>query len=149
MTKVLVFGTFDGVHDGHRAMLKEAKALGTYLTVAVAPDAVAKALKGDTPSHTSGQRISLVRREQIADEVVLGDEELYSWKVLKKDKPNVVALGYDQHELRRSLEEFLERSFPDVETEEGWQASPKKPRIVTLSAYEPERFHNRLLHPKS
>ncbi len=127
-------------------MLREAKALGGYLIVAVAPDTTAQHLKGHTPKNTAAQRIALIRQERIADEVVLGDPEINSWGVLKKHKPTVIALGYDQHELRQHLEEYLEKTYLDVETEEGWQANPKKPRIVILSPYKPETHHNRIIY---
>jgi cytidyltransferase-like protein len=143
--KVLCFGTFDGVHDGHRAMLREAKSLGGYLVVAIAPDPVAKKLKGVAPKHTSGQRIEMLKKEKIADEVVLCDEKTSSWQILKKYKPSIIALGYDQHELRSNLENYLETAYPETETEEGFQTNPKKPRIVVLSAYKPETHHNSLL----
>lgn len=157
MTKVLVLGTFDGVHDGHRAMLKQAKTLGSYLTAVVAADLVVATLKDQKPHHTSAQRITLVRQEKIADEVVLGDSEIGSWQIVKKYKPQIVALGYDQHDLRASLEEYLDRAYPEVETEKacpelaevGWQTNPKRPKIVVLSAHEPDKYHNHIIHKKS
>ncbi len=161
MQKVLVLGTFDSVHDGHRAMLREAKSLrhpeaegspvgqtssSCYLVIAVAPDAVVQELKGHQPHHVSAQRIVMLRQEKIADEVVLGDSETSSWKILKKYKPQIIALGYDQHELRENLEQHLEKAYPEVETEQGWQTNPKKPKIVTLSSHEPDKYHNRIIH---
>ncbi len=148
MTKVLVLGTFDGVHDGHRAMLKQAKTLGSYLTAVVAADLVVAILKAQKPHHTSAQRITLVRQEKIADEVVLGDSEIGSWQIVKKYKPQIIALGYDQDDLRSSLEEYLDKSYPDIENEEGRQTNPKRPKIVVLSAHEPDKYHNRIIHKK-
>jgi len=179
MDKILCFGVFDGVHDGHRAMLKEAKSLefradsnkstlslpksaklkaissSSHLIVAVASDDVVKILKGAMPKHNSAQRIAMLKSEYIADSVVLGDEEVNSWKILKKTKPTIIALGYDQHELREKLEEYLEKSYPEIETEEGppedvdgrvnWRKIPKKPKIVILSPHKPETHHNRIM----
>jgi len=142
MIKVLCFGTFDGVHDGHKAMLKQAKRLGNYLVAAVAPDAVVQELKGCIPKDTSARRISMLKDEHLADEVILADVEINSWSILKRTKPNIIALGYDQQELRSSLEEYLEKSYPEMETEEGWQTNPKKPKIVMLSPHKPKSLHN-------
>lgn len=148
MNKVLCFGTFDGVHDGHRAMLRQAKSLGGRLVVAVAPDVVVTTLKSGELSHSAARRIALIQAEHIADDVLLADEEIASWRIIKKVKPEIIALGYDQHELRSSLEAFLENEYPDVETAEGeWIKNPKKPRIVMLSAYKPETLHNSKLKP--
>lgn len=131
MTKVLVFGTFDGVHDGHRSMLREAKALGSWLIAVIAPDHVVSELKGKPPRLTSAQRITLVKNEHIADEVVLGDTQTSSWKILKKYKPDIIALGYDQDTVRQSLlDHFAE--------------GEKSPTIITLSAHKPHTHHNRL-----
>lgn len=169
MLKILCFGTFDGIHDGHRAMLRQARQLTAdslqerknlasktspssklqavnYLIVAVAPDAHVRQLKSKDPRHTSAERITMLKKERLADEVVLGDAEIGSWKILKKYKPTIIALGYDQDELRSSLEAYLEKAYPEVETEEGWQTNPKKPKIVMLSAYNPDKLHNRIIN---
>ena len=133
MKKVLVFGTFDGVHEGHRAMLREAKLLGTYLIVAVAPDAIVKETKGTLPKYSSAQRISMIKNERLADDVVIADSEMHSWRIVKKYKPDIVALGYDQDELKASLEEYLENSV-------------KKPTIVVLKAHQPDKFKSSLMN---
>ncbi len=122
-------------------------ATNSYLMVAIAPDAIVGQLKGHAPRHTSSQRIAMLKSEHLADEVILADSEAGSWTIIKKTKPNIIALGYDQHELRTSLETFLDQNYPDVETAEGeWQTNPKRPKIVILSAHQPDRFHNHLLH---
>ncbi|MDO8601807.1 MAG: adenylyltransferase/cytidyltransferase family protein, partial [bacterium] len=91
MVRVLVFGTFDGVHDGHRDMLRQAKELGDYLIVAVAPDNVVEEIKGKVCVNRSAVRIQDVRNARIADEVVLGDKMLSNWSILKKYKPDIIA----------------------------------------------------------
>lgn len=154
MIKVLCFGTFDGIHDGHRAMLREAKSIDSkeqtvssinYLTAAVAPDNIVFKLKGRPSRHTQAERIQMLKNERVADEVILADTEVDSWKILKRVKPAIIALGYDQDELRGSLETYLDQHYPDVETAEGeWIKNPKKPRIVILSAYKPKELHNRI-----
>ena len=170
MIRILCFGTFDGVHDGHRAMLREARRAGsgdegvesrkisnlattyhlpptTYLTVAVAPDAIVNALKGKLPRYTQAKRIQMLKDEHLADNVVLADDSVGEWKIIKKIKPGVIALGYDQDELRASLEEFLDRAYPEVETETGeWIKNPKRPTIITLSAHKPDTHHNRIFN---
>jgi cytidyltransferase-like protein len=153
MQRTLVFGTFDGVHDGHRAMLRQAKTVGDtascQLIVAVAPDSVVGVLKGAPPHHNQAERIALIKHEHIADEVVLADESIGSWKILKKVRPQCIALGYDQQELKSHLEAHLEGAYPDVETASGeWIKNPKKPRIVMLSAYKPDTLHSSKIKTK-
>lgn len=119
MKKVLVFGVFDNFHSGHEFLLRSAKKLGTYLVVAVAPNRVVEELKGKQPQPSS-KRIQAIKDYRIADEVVLGDEEIGSWKILKRHKPDIIALGYDQGEIKESLEEYYENL-------------EKKPTILTLA----------------
>lgn len=154
MLKVLCFGTFDGVHDGHRAMLREAGQLTAdgspltaknYLIAAVAPDSVVLKLKNHTPRHSQAERIQMLKNEHLADEIILADDSVGEWKIIKKVKPSVIALGYDQDELRASLEEFLDSQYPHIETEEGWKDNPKRPTITILSAHKPDTHHSRLL----
>lgn len=133
MIRVLVFGVFDGLHEGHRAMLKEAKSLGDYLVVAVAPDSVVQELKGKVCHNRSGMRIQGVRQAHIADEVALGDKLLSSWHILKKYKPDIIALGYDQQELKDSLEAHFENLL-------------KKPKIVMLKPHKPEIYKSSILN---
>ena len=106
----MVFGTFDGLHEGHRYFLNEAKKLGDYLIVAVAHDSAVNLFKNRAPRQDAGARVSAILSENLADEVVIGDEEQGSWEVLKKHRPDIVALGYDQRELRKSLEP-LQKEF--------------------------------------
>ncbi len=133
MIRVLVFGTFDGVHEGHRNMLAQAKELGDYLIVAVAPDNVVSEIKGKVCVNRSAQRIQAVRDERIADEVVLGDKLLSNWSVLKKYKPDIIALGYDQEELKAALGAHFENS-------------EKKPKLVMLKAFKPEKYKSSILN---
>lgn len=145
MVKVLVFGTFDGVHEGHRAMLREAKALGNYLVVVVAPDNVVSEIKGKICVNRSAQRIQGVRDEHIADEVVLGDKLLSNWSVLKKHKPDIIGVGYDQDELKEALDShFSSRQAQDNSGE--LENSAKKPKLVILKAFKPDQYKSSLLN---
>lgn len=103
MKKVLVFGAFDGIHGGHRYFLSEAKKKGTHLTVVVAPDVAVVALKGHFPARALAERMADVEALHIADCVVAGDEEAKNWGVLKRERPAIIALGYDQHGLQEAL----------------------------------------------
>ena len=126
--KVMVFGVFDGVHEGHRALLKQAKALGDYLIVAIAQDHIVQHLKGHLPEIRFEDRVAHLMKEDGVDKVIAGDEELGTWAVVAKEKPDVVAVGYDQTLLRANLERHLK----DMK---------KPPEIKVLDAYEPNIYH--------
>ena len=104
----MVFGVFDGVHEGHRAFLEEAKHYGDRLIAVVTQDKVVESLKGRPAKSDIDSRADELRTEDHVDSVVVGDAELGSWDVIKTHKPNVIALGYDQTELKKALESYLE-----------------------------------------
>jgi FAD synthetase len=105
---VMVFGTFDGIHDGHRHFLREAKKLGDKLVVAVAKDNTVKILKGHFPETPLPNRIMNLKQENIADEIISGDQEIKKWQVIEKVKPDTICIGYDQQDLKNALEKAKE-----------------------------------------
>lgn len=109
MKKVMAFGTFDGLHEGHRAFLKEARACGDHLTVVVARDHIVSALKGRFPKIDFRRRCKALMQQEGVDGVVGSDPDLGSWRVLQDCKPDVIAIGYDQTRLKESLESHLEQ----------------------------------------
>lgn len=127
----MVFGVFDGIHEGHRAMLKEAKSYGTYLIVVVAQDHIVQHLKGHLPQYPLAKRLEHLQMVDGVDEVVIGDSELGSWGVVKKYQPDVIACGYDQNDLKQDLEANFDKL--------GY-----KPRLVMLKSFEPEKHHSSL-----
>ncbi len=132
MRKVMVFGTFDGIHAGHRAFLREAKNQGDYLIAVVAPDHAATHLKGKRPSLDENSRMEELRREAGVDEVVLGDAELDTWEVLSVHKPQIIALGYDQAALKTALEANSARTGEHF-------------KLAVMRPYEPHKYHTSLL----
>lgn len=145
MKKVLVFGVFDGVHDGHKAFFREAKKHGGYLIAAIAQDHIVEYLKGRLPSVNLADRIAALQAEDGVDEVVIGDAEIGTYDVVKKYRPDVISLGYDQEELKKDLELWIKKeSGPFNKLWSGW-----KPKIVVLSAYKPETHHSSLLKKRN
>ncbi len=132
MKKVLVFGTFDGLHEGHRAFLRQARAHGEHLTVVVADDDGVAQLKNRLPGKTLEDRMEMLRDVDLVDLVVPGDRELGTYDVLHKHRPDVVALGYDQKALKFDLQERA-RHF-------DWELD-----IVVLGPHQPEKYHNSIL----
>jgi FAD synthetase len=107
MKKVLAFGTFDKIHKGHIYYLKQAKKHG-HLTVVIARDLTVRTVKGKFPENNEQKRLSLVKKLNIADNLILGNfNEKYT--VLDYVKPDIVALGYDQKAFTDNLREELEK----------------------------------------
>ncbi len=117
MRTVLVFGTFDGLHEGHRFLFHEARKLGERLVVIVAPDESVKKLKQREPLEREEDRLRHVQSEKDVDEVRLGDRELGGYHILQTVCPDVIAIGYDQDALREDLERWMKEAhhfFPII-----------------------------------
>lgn len=137
--KVLVFGTFDGIHGGHMYFLKEAKRLAKEngnLYVSVASDESIFTRKKRLPERKANARIKDVKELNIAKDVMLGDKVLGNWTAVKKIKPDIVALGYDQIELGKTLGKYKK----DIEKKIGKTFVTKK-----INALEPKKLHSSIL----
>jgi len=136
MKRVMVFGTFDGVHDGHRHLFNEAISRGDELYVVVARDEHVLELKGHLPNNMIEARMEAVQCESEVTEVIMGDEELGSYDVILEYKPSVIMFGYDQDEFRHNLLTWLTDSeITDISTE---QASAHMPEIFSSSLMSQE-----------
>lgn len=132
----LVFGVFDGLHDGHRAMLEQARFRVDRLVVALPSDAVVARLKDRPPSQPWNTRANELRTSGLVDDVVQGDETAGEYHVLDIVKPDVILLGYDQSKLRQDLERYY-----------TLHATRSKIPLVTLTSFQPERYKSSLLNP--
>lgn len=103
---VMAFGTFDYFHAGHENYLKQAKALGEYLIVVIARDRTVRQTKGEDSVHNERNRAKTVRESGIPDKVILGNHH-DKHQVLRKYRPSVIALGYDQFIFTQKLEKTL------------------------------------------
>jgi cytidyltransferase-like protein len=121
MTKVIVFGAFDPLHEGHKDLFKQAKALGDYLIVAASSDENIRREKARDPRIVESSRIKEIQKNLDVNEVVVGDRE-NEYTILEKFEPDVIALGYDQ-------------KIP-----EGLKNQVKKYKIITLKPYKPEIY---------
>jgi len=131
MKKVLAFGSFDLLHEGHKHFLKEAKKLGDYLVVVVALDSTIKDFKGHVPKFSEEARILHLRELGIADEVRLGYKG-DKWKIIEAIKPEIIALGYDQNSYTKGLEKGMKERGLSLE-------------IIRLKSFNPERYKSSLL----
>ena len=132
MKKVMVFGVFDGLHAGHAALFNQAKDFGDHLIAVVTPDLVVHQLKNRPPKNLLAARLAAVESAVNVDVAAPGDEELGTWAVVHKFRPDVVALGYDQ----TALAEDLENHLADFK----WPLA-----IEVLAAFEPDTHHSSLI----
>ncbi len=91
----MVFGVFDLLHRGHIEFFKQAKKYGDYLVVSVARDVNVKKIKGLRPKENEETRAARINKINLVDKVVIGGLK-NPWPHIKKERPDVIALGYDQ-----------------------------------------------------
>ncbi|MFH1292115.1 MAG: adenylyltransferase/cytidyltransferase family protein [bacterium] len=123
MKKVIVFGTFDLIHPGHLHMFKQAKEYGDFLVIVISRDKITCQIKGKLPINNEEVRLANIKKLNVADRVRLGCLDDH-YRVIKEEKPDIVALGYDQKAFVDSLSEIIEDHC----------------QIVRLSPYKPEIY---------
>jgi len=126
---VVVFGIFDGIHDGHRYFFQQAREYGDELIAIVGRDTMSELLKNKTPKHSEAERVCLVEKEKLVDSAVLGDEELSIYSVLSSLNPDAVCFGYDQQKLGEDLQNWI-------------QKNKKKIQIYYLKSYQNDTLRN-------
>ncbi len=126
MVRVMAFGTFDGLHPGHRHYLREAKRQGDELVVVVARDATVKRVKGRLPLQDETTRLARVSQLPEVSRAVLGRRRDPAG-IIAEYQPRIVCLGYDQ----QAFTQGLAQRYPGV-------------KIIRISAFHPERFKSSL-----
>jgi len=115
----MVFGVFDGLHEGHLFFLNAAASKCDELIVVVAEDEASASLKGRLPKSPLHARIEAIESLQRGWTVVAGDKAQGEWSALKAHKPDMVYLGHDQHAVAAEFERmgiafsFIEAHSPD------------------------------------
>lgn len=134
--RAMMFGVFDGLHEGHRHMISQALALSSHLTIVLAKDETVENLKHKTPRNSYEKRASAILKFNPKISVVEGDIILGSWTALKNQKPDVVFLGYDQQKIAAELSKLNIQNASDI-------------KLVFLEPYKPDIYKSSLLRDKN
>jgi FAD synthetase len=129
---VLATGAFDLLHFGHLKALEDAKKAGgsdSRLIVIIARDKTVERRKGKMPIVPEDQRRALVQALKPVDRAILGFEELNIDAVIRRLRPDVIAVGYDQTDILEAVQDVL-------------KDYPKKIKIVRTKRYGPEEFNS-------
>ncbi|MHA1934257.1 MAG: adenylyltransferase/cytidyltransferase family protein [Candidatus Thorarchaeota archaeon] len=120
--RILAAGKFDILHLGHIAYLEQAKmqagADGELIVVIARDDTIEKE-RGAPPVFPEEQRRRLVESLKTVDRAIIGYKTVDHTRIVVEIKPDIIALGYDQHTDIKAMEKRL--------SEEGL-----KTRIVRL-----------------
>jgi cytidyltransferase-like protein len=131
MKKVMAFGTFDLLHEGHKNYFKQAKEHGDFLVVAISRDSNAQKY-GKHLMNKEHQRMLDVYDCELVDEAMLGCECEDLFQILLNEKPDVICLGYDQIIQEVDIEKYLEEH--DL-----------KAKVLRMKPYKPEIYKSTLL----
>lgn len=126
MKKILVGGCFNKIHKGHEFFLREAKKFGDSLTVVLTNDRNNK-----KPYRIPAKdRKKNLEELKVADKIIIGRPKDFS-KVVIEEKPDIIALGYDQ-KLPPGVEEIVKKM------------NIKIVRIKKFGEYETRKIINRI-----
>lgn len=95
MKKVITYGTYDLLHQGHLNLLNRAKKLGDYLIVGVTTDKFDKERGKADVCQNLEQRIEGVRNTGLADEILT--EDYFGQKIddIQRLGVDIFAIGSD------------------------------------------------------
>lgn len=131
MSIVLLFGTFDILHEGHRDLFRQAKAHGDQLYVILARDATIEQVKGRPPHFPEEVRQQHLEVEPLVDVVQLGSlTDKYA--AIRDIAPDVIVLGYDQEVFVDKLEGKLRE----------WGMHT---RVIRAEPFHPDTYKSSLL----
>jgi FAD synthetase len=125
--KVMVFGTFDIFHKGHENFLKQARRKGDFVIVVVARDKTVLDVKKKKSANSEQKRLRILKNSGLADKVILGSLS-DKYLTIKKYKPDVICLGYDQKAFIANLTKKLKEFGLDKTT------------IMRLKSYYPNKY---------
>lgn len=134
MKKILVFGTFDGLHPGHLNFLQQAAKLGQVFVV-VARDANVVHIKARKSHFSERSRLLKVAKVPNVFYARLGSQENFLQPIIEIE-PDIIALGFDQ------------KTFTPNELKTKLRKINLAPKIIRLKSFQPEKYKSSLLPKK-
>jgi len=95
MKKVITYGTYDLLHQGHINLLRRAKELGDYLIVGVTSDSFDRGRGKLNVRNNVLERVEAVRKSGYADEIVIEDYIGQKIDDIQKYDVDIFAIGSD------------------------------------------------------
>jgi len=106
MKKVITYGTYDLLHQGHINLLRRAKDLGDYLIVGVTSDSFDRGRGKLNVRNNVLERVEAVKATGYADEVIIEDYVGQKIDDIQKYNVDIFAIGSDWEGLFDYLNEF-------------------------------------------
>ncbi len=108
MKKVITYGTYDLLHEGHINLLRRAKALGDYLIVGVTSDSFDRGRGKLNVRNNVLERVEAVKATGYADEIVIEDYLGQKIDDIQKYDVDIFAIGSDWEGKFDYLNEFCQ-----------------------------------------
>ena len=108
MKKVITYGTYDLLHQGHINLLRRAKALGDYLIVGVTNDSFDRDRGKLNVRNNVLERVEAVKATGFADQIIIEDYVGQKIDDIQKYDVDIFAIGSDWEGKFDYLNEFCE-----------------------------------------
>lgn len=96
MKRIFVNGVFDLLHAGHLMMLRQARAMGDHLHVAIDSDRRVQSLKGTArPVYSQSHRQNLLQELRCVDQVTVFDTDQDLRDIIHNYAPDIMVKGSD------------------------------------------------------
>lgn len=95
MVKVITYGTYDLLHEGHIRLLKRAKALGDYLIVGVTGDGFDLTRGKINVRQSLMERVEAVKATGLADQIIVEEYEGQKIDDIKRYEADIFTVGSD------------------------------------------------------
>jgi glycerol-3-phosphate cytidylyltransferase len=133
MKKVITYGTYDLLHEGHINLLRRAKELGDYLIVGVTSDSFDRGRGKLNVCNNVLERIEAVRRTGYADEIVIEDYVGQKIDDIQRYDVDTFAIGSDWEGKFDYLKEYCEVVYlPRTEGISSTMLRDEKQRIIRV-----------------
>ena len=95
MKRVITYGTFDLLHEGHINLLRRAKALGDFLIVGVTSESYDRYRGKLNVKQSLAERVENIRTTRLADQIVIEEYEGQKIDDIVKMNIDIFAIGSD------------------------------------------------------
>lgn len=146
MIRVITYGTFDMLHEGHINLLRRAKALGDYLIVGVTSDSFDRGRGKLNVRNNVLERVADVKSTGYADEVIIEDYLGQKIDDIQRYDIDIFAIGSDWEGKFDYLNEFCKVVYlPRTEGISSTMLRENSQKIYRLGIIGSGRIANRFV----
>jgi len=146
MTKVITYGTYDLLHQGHINLLRRAKELGDYLIVGVTSDSFDRGRGKLNVRNNVLERVEAVKATGYADEVIIEDYLGQKIDDIQRYNIDIFAIGSDWEGKFDYLNEYCKVVYlPRTEGISSTMLREESQQVVKMGIIGTGRIANRFV----